>query len=283
MSGRTPSFIVVGLVIIMFLLGLFYMSCSSKNTELRLSVEQFEDRIRSLTIKNSDVQKKVEDISSRKRELEEDKMNVQKQMEKKDSEINDLNTKLNEKTVELQSLKSDKNVVDEQLKEYKSIRDTLTEKNTLIEKLQLQLQDLKQSGNDELTRLKQEYDAFKSSRSSQNNPILPSNNEQQSTFPIPPGRFPPLLSRNETTRSLSALFENSYNKLNNLTKEVKAEIVPAVIDVKDKVLNAIGIDTNSSTTVISNEQQQVVNNDRYNPEVGQNLPPPTTTTRSSRQ
>ena len=50
MSGRTPSFIVVGLVIIMFLLGLFYMSCSSKNTELRLSLEQFEERIRSVTI-----------------------------------------------------------------------------------------------------------------------------------------------------------------------------------------------------------------------------------------
>jgi hypothetical protein len=48
MSGRTPSFIVVGLVIIMFLLGLFYMSCSSKNTELRLSLEQFEERIRSV-------------------------------------------------------------------------------------------------------------------------------------------------------------------------------------------------------------------------------------------
>ena len=48
MSGRTPSFIVVGLVIIMFLLGLFYMSCSSKNNELRLSLEQFEERIRSV-------------------------------------------------------------------------------------------------------------------------------------------------------------------------------------------------------------------------------------------
>jgi chromosome segregation ATPase len=136
MSGRTPSFIVVGLVIIMFLLGLFYMSCSSKNTELRLSVEQFEERIRSvciifleknkyiyiyihfpfkLTLKNSDSEKKIENINSRKHELEEDKLNIQKQMEKKDSEVNDLNTKLNEKTAELQSLKSDKNVLDEQL------------------------------------------------------------------------------------------------------------------------------------------------------------------------
>ena len=36
-------------------------------------------------------------------------------MEKKDSEINDLNTKLNEKNAEIESLKSDKTVADEQL------------------------------------------------------------------------------------------------------------------------------------------------------------------------
>ncbi|CAF5156650.1 unnamed protein product, partial [Rotaria sp. Silwood1] len=93
MSGRTPSFIVVGLVIIMFLLGLFYMSCTSKNTELRMSLEQFEERIRSLTIKNSDSEKKLDNVILRKRELDEEKLTIQRQMEKKDSEINDLNTK----------------------------------------------------------------------------------------------------------------------------------------------------------------------------------------------
>lgn len=36
-------------------------------------------------------------------------------MEKKDSEINELNTKLNERNAELQSLKSDKKAADEQL------------------------------------------------------------------------------------------------------------------------------------------------------------------------
>jgi hypothetical protein len=51
MASRTPSFIVVGLVIIMFLLGSFYMSCSSKNNELRQSLDQFEDRIRLVSSK----------------------------------------------------------------------------------------------------------------------------------------------------------------------------------------------------------------------------------------
>lgn len=59
--------------------------------------------------------KKLENTISRKHELEEDKLNIQRQMEKKDSEINDLNTKLNEKLSEIQSLKSDKTAFEQQV------------------------------------------------------------------------------------------------------------------------------------------------------------------------
>jgi peptidoglycan hydrolase CwlO-like protein len=66
-------------------------------------------------LKNSDSEKKYENLNSRKRELEEEKLTIQRQMEKKDSEINDLNTKLNEKIAEVKSLQTDKKVLDEQL------------------------------------------------------------------------------------------------------------------------------------------------------------------------
>ena len=66
-------------------------------------------------MKNSDADKKFEDLSARKRELEEEKLTIRRQMEKKDSEVNDLNTKLNERKAELESLKSDKQVLDQQL------------------------------------------------------------------------------------------------------------------------------------------------------------------------
>ncbi|CAF0733901.1 unnamed protein product [Rotaria sordida] len=273
MSGRTPSFIVVGLVIIMFLLGLFYMSCSSKNTELRQSLEQFEERIRSLTIKNSDAEKKLESIISRKRELDEEKLAIQRQMEKKDSEINDLNTKLNEKLAELQSLKTDKNVLDEQLKEYKSMRETLGSKDSFIEKLEQQINDEKKSHNDELNRLKREQETLKNSQSSQNNQ-LPAQNEQQNAFIIPQQRFRPLLPNNVTTRSLAALLQDPLNKLNNLTHEVKAQIAPAALDLRDKALDVLGVDKKTSTTTISNEQQQDVNNDKLHQQANQNVPPP---------
>ncbi len=66
-------------------------------------------------MKNSDSEKKYDNLNVRKRELEEEKANIQRQMEKKDSEINDLNTKLNEKIAEVKSLQSDRKVFDEQL------------------------------------------------------------------------------------------------------------------------------------------------------------------------
>ncbi|CAF1370355.1 unnamed protein product, partial [Adineta steineri] len=46
MAGRSPSFVVVGLLLIVFLVGFFYMSCSSKSTELRQTLDEFEQRIR---------------------------------------------------------------------------------------------------------------------------------------------------------------------------------------------------------------------------------------------
>jgi len=261
MSGRTPSFIVVGLVIIMFLLGLFYMSCSSKSNELRMSLEQFEERIRSLTIKNSDAEKKIANINSRKHEIEEEKLTIQRQIEKKDSEINDLNTKLNERTAELQSLRSDKKALDEQLSEYKSMSESIASKNSLIEKLQQQINDQKQTNDNELTRLKQELESYKNQRLQNNQPPA---NEQQNPFVIPNQRFRPFIPNNLTTRSIASLFQDPIGKLNNISKEMKAQIVPAAFDVKDKVLNVLGIDTNSS-----NQQQDVHGN-----RADQNVPAP---------
>lgn len=131
---------------------------------------------------------------TRKRELDEEKLTIQRQMEKKDSEINDLNTKLNEKISELQSLKTDKKVLEEQLvkenekktfvtfrfifqKEMKTLSETIGNKNSLIEKLQQQINEEKrlfkfsfrfeniffslEFGVNEQTRLKDEINGLK--------------------------------------------------------------------------------------------------------------------------
>ena len=49
MPGRSPSFVVVGLCLVVFLLGFFHLSSSRQNIELQAAVSQFEERIRSVT------------------------------------------------------------------------------------------------------------------------------------------------------------------------------------------------------------------------------------------
>lgn len=95
------------------------------------------------------------------------------------------------------------------------------------------------------------------------------------TFVVPPQRFRPLLPNNYTTKSIASLFQEPMNKLNNLTKEIKAQIVPAAIDAKDKVLNVFGINSNLSTTTTPiNNAQQEINNDNNQQPANQNVPPP---------
>jgi hypothetical protein len=103
---------------------------------------------------------------------------------------------------------------------------------------------------------------------------LPSNNQLQDTFQIPQERFRPLISNNLTTKTTPSLFQNPFNKLNNLTEEVGAAIVPAALDVKDKVLDAFALNKNPSTTTLSNKEEEIDNDDKHNQQIGQNVPPP---------
>jgi len=77
---------------------------------------------------------------------------------------------------------------------------------------------------------------------------------------------------NNTTKSSFASFQEPLNKL---VKEDKQEFPPASLDLKDKVLNAFGLNTNSSTsTILNQQQQQEFNNDKDQQHIGQNVPPP---------
>jgi len=90
----------------------------------------------------------------------------------------------------------------------------------------------------------------------------PAANEPNISFAIPPQRYRPLEAQNFTTRSIASLFQDPTN---NSSKEIKAQMVAAAYDTKDKVLNAFGINKETTTTVGNQEQQQ---------QVGQNVPQP---------
>ena len=68
-----------------------------------------------LTLRSSHDEKQIDLLNTTKHELEERQTNLQKQLEQKDTEINELNIKLNEQNAELQSLKTDKHVLEPQI------------------------------------------------------------------------------------------------------------------------------------------------------------------------
>ena len=74
-------------------------------------------------------------------------------------------------------------------------------------------------------------------------------NEQRNNFPIPPQRFRPFILNNFTTRSMALLFQDPLNRLNNLTQEIKPNIVRETFDVESKTFNM-----NTTTTILNIEQ-----------------------------
>jgi DNA repair exonuclease SbcCD ATPase subunit len=209
MPNRIPSFIVAGLVLTMFLLGFFYMSCSSTTSELRQALGEFEDRVRSLTMKNSDYEKKFETLQTNKRELEEEKLNLQKQLEKKNSELNELSTKFNEKLTKLHNLTSERQILENRLNELKTINDSLTSKNSEIERIQEDFNQEKEYNEQQLNKLRRKVYQLKQRlyQAQNNEQNVPINSNQ---------RFSPLLAANETIPSSSSLaLQPLVNRINN--------------------------------------------------------------------
>jgi hypothetical protein len=102
----------------------------------------------------------------------------------------------------------------------------------------------------------------------------PPSNDQQNAFPIPAQRFRPFI---QTTKSIASLFQDPLAKLNSISKEIKPQIISAAIDVKDKVLNVLGVETNSSN------QQQGIDNRKDNQQADQNVPAPPLANNAQRQ
>ncbi|UJR20910.1 hypothetical protein I4U23_024019 [Adineta vaga] len=254
MANRTPSFVVVGLLLITLLLGFFYMSCSSKTTDLQRTVDNFESRIRTLMVKNSDKVRELDTIISQKNGIEAEKSNLQKQLDKKDSEINDLNSKLNERLIELRDLKADKQVLDQRLKEYQNASNTLASRNFDINRLKQELDERKKSNDVQLNQLKEEIDSYKNKF----------NHTKERPIEFANQRFRPLLSSNETIQNTSSIFQEPLAKLSNFTNEIKDKIGPVISDIKNRFLNVSDnenhphIDQNIPAPPLNNDKEQPV-------------------------
>ncbi|CAF1175264.1 unnamed protein product [Didymodactylos carnosus] len=268
MSGRTPSFILVGLIIILFLLGMYYMSCSSKNNELRINLEEFEERLRTLTMKNGDYERKIENINIRKREIEEEKAALQRQLEKKDIETNDLNTRLNQKTAELHSLTSEKQILDNKLRDYKTLNESLSSKETFIKQLTDQLDEYKRTKDSldgELAKLRHEVEEYKKQKGT--------NNEQQQPVGQVQADNQQTLQRNSTIRGQPPLVSHQQHLSNDTAKENNNSILAGPLAEKLRNLTK-RILPSADNSDRNNRTDQQVNNSNNNNNPQNVLPPP---------
>jgi len=262
MSQRTPNFIVVGLIIIMFVLGFFYMSCSSKTAELRQSLVDFEDRVRSLTLRSSHDEKQIDLLNTTKHELEERQTNLQKQLEQKDTEINELNIKLNEQNAELQSLKTDKHVLEQQIEDLKNASDTLHSKNFAMQKFQESFDEQKSLSEQQVNELKNQIKTYQEQIAQLQNilekPLLNLVQKSKKLF---------LLNETQAINQNSSLVNNSdvqprlEQSLNNASiNETQIKENPP-LDLK---INESNLTNNTQNDIANNNEQKNIELNKYN-------------------
>ena len=102
--GRGPSFILVGLVVIVIILFYSYWGVSSKNNKLLRDVSVLQDRLRVLAARKLTSDKKGSALVTQLTQMQNDKEKFEGEIKTKDSEIDNAKSLLNQKESELQKL-----------------------------------------------------------------------------------------------------------------------------------------------------------------------------------
>lgn len=99
--GRGPSFILVGLVLVVIILFYSYWGVSSKNNKLLRDVSVLQDRLRVLAARKLTADKKGSALMTQITQLQEDKEQKDKAINSKDSKNSELTKSLQNKDSEL--------------------------------------------------------------------------------------------------------------------------------------------------------------------------------------
>jgi peptidoglycan hydrolase CwlO-like protein len=104
-TNRTPTFILVGLFIVIFILSYNYWLSIKTNADLEQRLVSMGDKFTDLTNKKSSVDKQNDIFSNRIKFFEERSETNQQAINKKDEEMNEINRKLKESNSEVERLK----------------------------------------------------------------------------------------------------------------------------------------------------------------------------------
>lgn len=103
--GRGPSFILVGLIVIVIILFYSYWGVSSKNNKLLRDVSVLQDRLRVLAARKLTADKKGSALLTQITQLQEDKEQKDKVITSKDDRNAELSESLQKKEVELSKVR----------------------------------------------------------------------------------------------------------------------------------------------------------------------------------
>ena len=102
--GRGPSFILVGLVVIVIILFYSYWGVSSKNNKLLRDVSVLQDRLRVLAARKLTSDKKTSALSTQLTQLQDEKEKTDGLIKAKDSDLGEVRNQLEQKKNELVKL-----------------------------------------------------------------------------------------------------------------------------------------------------------------------------------
>lgn len=103
--GRGPSFILVGLVVIVIILFYSYWGVSSKNSKLLRDVSVLQDRLRVLAARKLTADKKGSALMSQITQMQDEKAMVMKDKASKESTISKLTENLQNKEGQVEKFK----------------------------------------------------------------------------------------------------------------------------------------------------------------------------------
>ena len=103
-AGRTPSFVVVGLMVVIAILGFNYWNVSSKNSLLAHELSDMTERLRIVAVKKMSIEKQHDALVLKSKEAENETGRQKTLLARKEEELEQVKRQLDAKADEIENL-----------------------------------------------------------------------------------------------------------------------------------------------------------------------------------
>ena len=103
-ASRSPSFVIIGLLVVIAIIGFNYWNVSTRNSELRNTVLDMTDRLRLAGVKRLSIEKRNDALAEQLKQCRTDTEAQKSDISNKEQELNKVKDELDTKTKELQTV-----------------------------------------------------------------------------------------------------------------------------------------------------------------------------------